>query len=176
MRRSQVSEAVNLAPQSELGCYRLIDKIGEGGMGVVWKALDMRLDREVALKVLPAESAGSPDRLRRFEREAKAVAALNHPNIVTLYSVEEISGVHFITMELVRGESLDERIPPEGLSGDEFFDLAVPLADTLTVSVPVSKSVLSTSVTVAVASMTVSGPPSKYRTGSPGSVITGALR
>jgi len=122
---------LNLEPHSELGHYRILDKLGEGGMGVVWKALDTRLDREVALKVLPSASAEVPGRLQRFEREARAVAALNHPNIVTLYSVEEESDVRFITMELVEGETLDRTIPAEGMTTERFFDVAIPLADAL---------------------------------------------
>jgi serine/threonine protein kinase len=98
-------------PGQMLSHYRLVEKIGEGGMGVVWKALDTKLDREVALKILPEEMAGDPERYGRFEREAKAVAALDHPNIVTIHSVEEDEGVHFITMGLVRGKSLTELIP-----------------------------------------------------------------
>jgi len=85
--------------------YRLTEKIGEGGMGVVWKAEDAKLHRHIALKILPEAMASDPDRRARFEREARAVAALNHPNIVTLHSVEEATTpdgtVRFITMELV---------------------------------------------------------------------------
>jgi serine/threonine protein kinase len=92
--------------------YRLIEKIGEGGMGVVWKAEDTKLHRHIALKILPEAMAADPDRRARFEREARAVAALNHPNIVTLHSVEEADTpagtVHFITMELVEGRNLTE--------------------------------------------------------------------
>jgi serine/threonine protein kinase len=94
--------------------YRLIDKVGEGGMGVVWKAEDTKLHRHIALKVLPEAMAADPDRRARFEREARVVAALNHPNIVTLHSVEESDGVHFITMELVEGRNLTELLPKDG--------------------------------------------------------------
>src|ERR1051326_6600398 len=90
-----------------LGHYRIDHMIGQGGMGTVFQAEDTRLDRKVALKVLPAEMASDPDGLARFGREAKAVAALNHPHIVTLHSVEEDGGTHFLTMELVDGSSLD---------------------------------------------------------------------
>ena len=78
--------------------YRLRAKIGEGGMGEVYRAEDSKLGREVALKVLPTEMTSDPQRLERFQREARAVAALNHPNIVTIYSVEEADGVHFLTI------------------------------------------------------------------------------
>ena len=111
-----------------LSHYRLIEKIGEGGMGVVWKAVDTKLDREIAIKILPASLAEDAERLARFEREAKAVAALNHPNIVTIYSVESVDGLHFITMELVEGRCLTAVIRSGDLSLDAFFDLAIPLA------------------------------------------------
>jgi serine/threonine protein kinase len=109
--------------------YRLIEKIGEGGMGVVWKAEDMKLHRHVALKVLPQSMAADPDRRARFQREARAVAALNHPNIVTLHSVEESDGVHFITMELVEGQNLAQLLPRGGLPLNRLLEIAVPLAD-----------------------------------------------
>ena len=78
---------MNIEPGNSLLHYRIIDKIGEGGMGAVFRATDTKLNREVALKVLPADMAADPDRLGRFQREAQAVAALNHPSIVTIYSV-----------------------------------------------------------------------------------------
>jgi serine/threonine protein kinase len=113
--------------------YRLIQKIGEGGMGVVWKAEDTKLHRSVALKVLPEAMAADPERRARFEREARAVAALNHPNIVTLYSVEEgdpsAGSVHFITMELVEGRTLTQLLPKDGLPLSRLLEIAIPLAD-----------------------------------------------
>ncbi len=87
-----------LKPGSRLLHYELVEQIGEGGMGVVWKAEDTKLHREVAIKVLPADVASSPERLERFEREAIAVAALNHPNIVTIFGIEESAGHRFIAM------------------------------------------------------------------------------
>ena len=113
----------------ELSHYRIVEKLGEGGMGEVYLAEDTKLDRKVALKVLPPELAASAERRARFEREAKAVAALNHPNIVTVYSVEEADGVHFITMERVKGKPLAEILPKKGFALDRFFALAIPLAD-----------------------------------------------
>ena len=95
-----------------LSHYKILEKLGEGGMGAVFLAEDINLDRKVALKVLPADMADDPGRLERFEREAKAIAALNHPNIVTIHSVEEADGVRFLTMELVEGVTLDEKIDP----------------------------------------------------------------
>ena len=85
---------------------RILQKLGSAGMGDVYVAEDAELSRKVALKVLPAEMAESEERRARFRREAKAIAALNHPNIVHVYSVEEVEGVHFITMELVSGKTL----------------------------------------------------------------------
>ena len=93
-----------------LGHYQIREKLGVGGMGEVYRATDTKLGREVALKILPPDLARDPDRLFRFQREARAVAALNHVHIVTLYSVEEAEGVHFLPLELVEGESLDRVI------------------------------------------------------------------
>ena len=112
-----------------LAHYQIAEALGRGGMGELYVAEDTRLNRKVALKVLPAEMAGDPDRRGRFEREAKAIAALNHPNIVTIHSVEEAEGLHFLTMELVEGETLTRRIPEGGLPPDRFFRYAVPLAE-----------------------------------------------
>ena len=114
-----------------LGHYRVAAKIGAGAMGEVYRATDMKLGRDVALKVLPAETAHDPDRLARFQREARAVAALNHPHIVTLYSVEEAEGIHFLTMELVEGQPLDLLIPPGGLPIARVIEIAGELADAL---------------------------------------------
>ena len=112
-----------------LGHYAIRKKLGSGGMGDVYVAKDAKLSRDVALKVLPQKMAESPERRARFEREAKAVAALNHPNIVVIYSVEEADGVHFITMELVRGKTLTELIAKGGLPLQTFFEIAIPVAD-----------------------------------------------
>ncbi len=89
-----------------LAHYEILAKIGQGGMGEVYRALDLILDREVALKILPTDMAGDTERIERFKREAKAVAALKHPNIVTLHSVEEADGLHFLSMELVVASSI----------------------------------------------------------------------
>jgi serine/threonine-protein kinase len=97
-------------------------------MGEVYRALDPRLKREVALKVLPPEMAAEPERLKRFEREAQTLAALNHPHIVTIFSVEEAEGLHFLTMELVKGKTLTKVIPRTGLPLPRFFRIAIPLA------------------------------------------------
>ena len=114
-----------------IGHYVVVEKLGAGGMGEVYRARDKKLGREVALKLLPPELAADPDRRRRLMHEARAVASLNHPNIVTIYSFEEADGQHFLTMELVKGKALQHLIPKSGLSPDRFFDIAVPLADAL---------------------------------------------
>jgi TRAP transporter TAXI family solute receptor len=113
----------------ELNHYRILRELGRGGMGAVYAAEDSKLHRQVAIKVLPEEVADDDERLRRFQREARAVAALNHPNIVVVHSVEESAGAHFITMELVEGGPLADVIPAGGLSLEKFFDYGVALAD-----------------------------------------------
>ena len=100
-------------------------------MGEVYRATDTKLGRQVALKVLPPNVAGDPERLARFQREARAVAALNHPNVVTLYSVEESEGIHFLTMELVEGQSLDRLISGNGLPMGRIVEIAGALAEAL---------------------------------------------
>ena len=114
-----------------LAHYEIAEKLGQGGMGEVYRAHDSKLGRDVALKVLPEDAARDPERHARFVREARSIAALKHPNIVTVYSVEEIDGVTFLTMELVEGRSLSELIPVDGMRLDKFFDNAIPLADAI---------------------------------------------
>jgi serine/threonine protein kinase len=109
--------------------YRVLHKLGEGGMGQVYAAEDTKLGRRVALKLLPADVASDPERLARFQREARVVAALNHPNIVTIYSIEEADGVQFLTMELVEGKTLGAVIPKTGLPLEELLKLATLLVD-----------------------------------------------
>ena len=109
--------------------YRIVRPLGSGGMGEVYAAEDTKLQRVVALKILPPAMAEDPDRLARFRREAQAIAALNHPNVVTVYSVEEAGGTHFLTMELVEGLTLTASLRPGGLSLREWLALALPLAD-----------------------------------------------
>ncbi|MFC1573232.1 protein kinase [Candidatus Eisenbacteria bacterium] len=109
--------------------YKIIEKLGEGGMGTVYRARDTKLDRDVALKVLASDCAQDVERRQRFEREAKAAAALKHPNIVTIYSVEEIGDIRFIAMELVEGETLSRLIPEGGFEVARFLEIAIPIAD-----------------------------------------------
>jgi Tol biopolymer transport system component/predicted Ser/Thr protein kinase len=111
--------------------YRILDKLGEGGMGVVYKARDTHLDRFVAVKVLPPERVADPDRKRRFVQEAKAASALNHPNIITIYDIDSAEGVDFIAMELVEGRTLDEMIRRKGLPVGECLHCAVEIAGAL---------------------------------------------
>jgi TolB-like protein len=114
-----------------LSHYRITAAIGAGGMGEVYRATDTKLGREVALKVLPPDVARDAERLARFQREARAIAALNHPHIVTIFSVEEADGVHFFTMELVEGQSLKHRVPEGGLPVEQLIEIAIALADAL---------------------------------------------
>ena len=120
-----------LSSGDKIGQYEILAPIGAGGMGEVYRAKDPRLGREVAVKVLPAGMAHNGDRLARFQREARAVAALNHPHIVTIFSVEEAGGVHFLTMELVDGQPLDRLIPESGLSIEQIVEISSALADAL---------------------------------------------
>jgi serine/threonine protein kinase len=123
-----------LTPGARLGHSTILAPLGAGGIGEVWVAEDARLKRKVALKVLPAAVLGDADRLARFQREAEAVAALTHPNIVTIYSIEEDAGISFMTMELVDGQSLDRVIPPGGLPLVQVLDIGAALAGALVAS------------------------------------------
>jgi serine/threonine protein kinase/tetratricopeptide (TPR) repeat protein len=114
-----------------LGHYEIIGRLGTGGMGEVFLARDTRLGREIALKCLPESVAQDPARLRRFEQEAKTVASLNHPNIVTIFSIEEIDQVRFLTMERIEGHSLDHLLTLGGLPYTRVLELALPLTDAL---------------------------------------------
>ena len=122
---------MHLSPGHRIGPYEILGPLGAGGMGAVYRAHDGRLGRDVALKVLPAEVAADPERLERFRREARAVAALNHPHIVTIFSIEEQHGEPFMTMELVEGRSLDRALADGALPVGRFFDIGIALADAL---------------------------------------------
>ena len=111
--------------------YRLIEQIGEGGMGVVWKALDTTLDREVAIKGLPEAFASDAERLARFQREAKLLASLNHPNIATIHGLHEAEGIRFLAMELVAGQDLSKRLAAGALPVKQALAIARQIADAL---------------------------------------------
>ena len=122
---------VGLTSGSILGAYEIQSPLGAGGMGEVYRATDTKLGRDVALKVLPAEMAQDAERLGRFRREAKVLAQLDHPNIVTIYSVEESDGVHFLTMQLVEGLPLDRLICQRGLPVEQIIEIAEAMAEAL---------------------------------------------
>ena len=116
---------------TRLGRYTIAATIGRGGMGTVYRATDSTLGRDVAIKVLPPDVAADPDRLERFRREARALAALNHPHIVTIYSVEQEGNAHFLTMELVPGRALDQVIAGQPLPIDRVRQVAKAVSDAL---------------------------------------------
>ena len=117
-----------------LAHYKVIERLASGGMGEIYVAEDTRLGRRVALKVLPTEAVADVERLQRFQAEARAVAAMNHPNIVTIHGVETDRGIHFIAMELVEGKTLRKLIPREGLPLPEFFRIAEQLTAAVAVA------------------------------------------
>jgi len=120
-----------LAPGSRLGVYEVTAPIGEGGMGQVWRATDTTLGRQVAIKILPDAFASDPERLARFEREAKTLASLNHPHIAAIYGFEKSSSSHALVMELVEGEDLSQRIARGAIPLDEALPIAKQIAEAL---------------------------------------------
>ncbi|HJX91931.1 MAG TPA: serine/threonine-protein kinase, partial [Pyrinomonadaceae bacterium] len=120
-----------LSSNSQISHYRIVSKIGSGGMGEVYLAEDIELDREVALKVLLPEVADNEDRVRRFTQEAKAASALNHPNILTVYEIGNFENNRFIATELVKGHTLHERFRGEPLTLRETLDVAMQVAAAL---------------------------------------------
>jgi serine/threonine-protein kinase len=125
------AEAMKQASGAMLSHYRLTEKIGEGGMGVVWRATDTTLDREVAVKILPEIFSEDPERLARFDREAKLLASLNHPSIAVIHGLHHAEGVHFLAMELVQGEDLAQRLQRGALPVEEAVGAAKQVAEAL---------------------------------------------
>src|SRR5262245_5749850 len=120
-----------LTPGTRLGPYEIISTLGQGGMGIVFRARDLKLERDVAIKVLPEAFDSDRDRLMRFQREAHVLASLNHPHIAHIYGLEESSQTRCIVMELVEGETLAERVRRGPLQTDEAIELAKQIADGL---------------------------------------------
>jgi eukaryotic-like serine/threonine-protein kinase len=125
---------MSLSSGDRLGHYEVLGSLGAGGMGEVYRARDTRLGREVALKVLPEAFAADPERLARFEREAKTLASLNHPHIAHIHGLEESNGVRALIMELVEGEDLAQRIARGSMSLDEALPIARQIAEALEVA------------------------------------------
>jgi serine/threonine protein kinase len=126
-----VCEDLVIAAGTMIGGFEVLGKLGEGGMGEVYRAKDTRLGREVAIKFLPDLFARDPDRLARFEREARALAALNHPHVAQLYGIEESDGVHALVMELVEGPTLADRVAAGPIAIAETIHIARQMADAL---------------------------------------------
>ena len=118
-------------PGTQLGSYEILSPLGKGGMGEVWRARDQKLGREVAIKTLPEEFAQDEERLARFEREAKLLASLNHPNIATIHGLEEDNGTRFLVLELVEGDTLAERLKRGAIPVEESLKLALQIAEAL---------------------------------------------
>jgi eukaryotic-like serine/threonine-protein kinase len=123
-----------LDPGTRLGSYEIVAPIGAGGMGEVYRARDSKLGRDVAIKVLKAAYVGDPDRLSRLEREARMLAALNHPNIATIYALEQAAGLHYLAMEFIDGQTLATRLDRGPLKVKELLDLGIQVADALDVA------------------------------------------
>ncbi|HVN81105.1 MAG TPA: serine/threonine-protein kinase, partial [Terriglobia bacterium] len=115
----------------QIGSYQILSLLGTGGMGVVYKARDTRLNRSVAIKVLPQDQVIDPERKRRFIQEARAASALNHPNIITIHDIGSEGGIDFIAMEYVAGKTLGQLIPRKGMRLSEALKLAIQMADAL---------------------------------------------
>src|SRR5262245_5806223 len=120
-----------LSPGTRLGAYEILSLVGSGGMGEVYRARDRKLDRDVAIKVLPEALATDPDRIARFEREAKTLAALNEPHIAQIYGLEESNGVSALVMELVDGPTLADRIAQGPIPIDEALPIAKQISEAL---------------------------------------------
>src|SRR5580704_10997099 len=132
-RKGEISALDTLVGKNILH-YTVIKKLGSGGMGVVYEAEDSRLGRHVALKFLPSELEQDSHALERFKQEARAASALNHPNICTIYAIEECEGQHFIAMELLDGQSLNDKIDGHALPLEKIVDIGIQITDALDVA------------------------------------------
>ena len=121
----------SLLPNSNISHYRIVSKLGAGGMGEVYLAEDTKLDRQVALKILPPEVADDKDRMDRFVREAKSASSLNQPNIITIYEIGETEGMHFIATEYIEGETLHTQLKQSPLELRAALDIAIQMASAL---------------------------------------------
>ena len=122
---------MSLAPGTRLGPYEIVAPIGAGGMGEVYKARDTRLERTVAVKVLPSHLSASPEVRQRFEREAKTISSLSHPHICALYDVGNQDGVEFLVMEYLEGDTLSDRLVKGPLAFDQVLRYGLEIADAL---------------------------------------------
>src|SRR5215471_4421333 len=120
-----------MSPPQTIAHYKIIAKLGEGGMGEVWRAADAKLGRNVAIKILPEAFARDADRLARFEREARVLASLNHPNIAAIYGLEQSASQNFLVMELVDGETLADHIKRGPIPLDEALAIAKQICEAL---------------------------------------------
>src|SRR5262249_53303052 len=124
-----LEDSVELKEGDYLDCYEIRSPLGRGGMGTVYKGVDTRLNRAVAIKVLAAEKVADSERKRRFIQESRAASSLNHPNIITVYDIGSEGDMDFIVMEYVSGKSLDQLIPRKGMRLNQVLKLAVQMAD-----------------------------------------------
>src|SRR5437764_4613814 len=122
---------MRLSPNTRLGRYQILNSLGAGGMGEVYLAHDTRLERTVALKILPAEVASDRRRMQRFRQEAKSASALNHPNIITIHEIEEIDSTHFIATEFIDGTTLRDLLARERMKIGEVLDVSIQVASAL---------------------------------------------
>src|SRR5271166_2006499 len=125
------SEQSNLSPGSRFGTYEIVERLGAGGMGEVYRARDTRLGREVAIKTISLDHHSQPEAITRFEQEARSACALNHPNIITIYELGQVNGTHYIAMELVTGETLRELLHAGAIPFRKAVAIAAQIADAL---------------------------------------------
>jgi serine/threonine protein kinase len=122
---------MNLPANTNLAHFKILEMLGAGGMGEVYLAEDMKLERRVALKILPENLADDAERMRRFVQEAKAASALNHPNIITIYEIGETDDTHFIATEYIEGETLHSRLKSEPMNLKSVLDITIQIASAL---------------------------------------------